>query len=273
MGETINNAYTATVNWQGRTPYQGTFSLNGISSVEPASGTSVAHTYDLSQDFRFGLPVELNNHAVTVKATNGLTSPVMTLNQYGINIPVWLPLPKMKLTTPVFCGSPMKVAGEIAFPDPAFEGKVNMPAWIPIFGGAKFGVAETQAGVNFEMDGTGTTKAGVSGQTGFEAAGSTITGKVTGSGEGMIDPVTGTRLDKASLNLEIAGEIKRQSVVEIICKIFTAGACPLKEWEAVPVIGGAVKYFNSIANIEGKVALALDLGLNFKSQAGGLVFR
>ncbi|HOH21278.1 MAG TPA: CARDB domain-containing protein, partial [Anaerolineaceae bacterium] len=274
-GAPVTNTYTAAVDWQGLTPGEGWFTLNQVTVTVPPSGNTLTHAYNLGNDFNFSLLGSRNQLSVEAVDAEGVVSPPFTLQPIGVEFPAWLPYSSMTIIAPVGCTrAPMRAEGEIAYPTPAFKADITPPDWFPLLGGETFGIRETQAGVSFELEGSGEGEAAVFGQTGFQAAGDEVIGRIYGGGEGVILPDEGIRLDQTALGLEISGKIEAEEpVVELICNAFTGGTCSLEELEAAPVIGGLVRFFNQVVVVKGTIEPALDLGLHFRSQANNLVWQ
>ncbi len=270
----LDNTFSAAINWQSLTPQSATFKLHDVDSVETASGDTVSHTYSMTNDFGFNPFNPLRTLTVTARAANGAVSDPFTFNAYTVNVPTWLPFSTITVTTPSFCqNKPEKLEATFVFPNPAFEGKVTPPTWFPFIGGKPLGIKETQAGLKAEIQGSGEGSIGIFGQTGFEAGGATITGKLTGSGKVQISPENGMQLTGAAIEFELAGKIElAKPVVELICGAATAGACRLRDAEAWPIIGGLVKLINQTAQIKLTIEPALTLTANLRSEAGGLAW-
>jgi PKD repeat protein len=105
----------------------------------------------------------------------------------------------------------------------------------------------------------------LSGQTGFTAMGNTIGGTVSGSGDFRLFPPVGLNLTGASFKLGLGGTIDRE--------IGIADAIPqLASLENTPVIGGAVRWFNQRATLEGSISPSLGLATGFSQRNGNLEF-
>ncbi len=268
----VSHRYEAQVDWRGSPPSYVDFTLNGARARESPDGETASHTYNLGQDLRFNLLGTRNTLEVQAVAGNQAASSPYVLHPIGIDNPPWLPFSKMKQQIPLGCtGAPMKATWDILYPNPSFSGEVKPPSWFPFIGGQSFGVKETQAGLKAEFAGDGEGTANLFGQTGFDAAGNVVTGKLFGEGEGTIRESRGIELDRASFGLELEGTIEaKRPLVDIICKTITGGTCPLKEAEGIPVVGAVIRWFNERAVAQAQIQPGLNLILNFYGDPSGL---
>jgi len=167
----------------------------------------------------------------------------------------------------------MKASWLIKYPTPAFVAQADLPSIVPIIGGSRFGVRETQAQVSVEFVGDGAISASLQAKTGFDAAGQGIGGSVSGEGSGRVGPGTGLKLSRASFGLWINGIISvLEAVLDIVCKAVTGGACPLKEAEDWPLIGWLVKQFNKAAEIGVQLEPDVDAKFNFRGDTSGMTW-
>ena len=225
----IHNPYTATLDWQGHSPFRALFDLNGNTEYENTNSATAVHSYDLNT-FRYDLFGARNLLSVQALTSNGTTSQPFSLSPVGVDLPFWLPFSQMTLEVPQNCGHPMTASWSVLFPTPAFEAQVTPPSWFPYVGGTRLGIVETQAGWQTELSGSGEGTVGITGQTGFEIGKSTVTGSVTGSGDIQIDPQEGVKLDQASFNLKIEGTIEdTKPVIDVFCGLATGVDCKLKQ--------------------------------------------
>lgn len=144
----------------------------------------------------------------------------------------------------------------------AKEGPIDIPKNVPFIGG-KLGLTETFSRFEGEVSSAaGTGSLTLSGQTGFTAADQTLTGKVSGKGNFLLQCQDGLQLDSATFNLNLTGKISKEAGV--------ADAIPqLVALQRAPVIGRAVQWFNKRATLTGEVEPSLDFNAKFKQDAGG----
>jgi hypothetical protein len=269
FGPSLSNRYDAFVDWQGRTPAFVDFALNGTPAREPASGSPVSHAYDMGTDLRYGLLGARNELNVQAVATNGRTSLPYMLYPIGLFFPLWMP-GQPAVINPGCVEGKATYKQELAFPEPPFEGNVTPPTWFPFIGGSPFGVHETQASLKVEASTDGIAAAELSGQTGFGAAGQAVIGRACGGGEGDIREGEGLRLTDVLFGLELLGKITAERpLLDVICKAFTGGICPLKEAENLPIVGSIVKWFNKRAELEAKFEPGVSAEAHFHTTPAG----
>ena len=268
-GPSLPNRYDAFVDWQGRTPAFVDFALNGTLAREAASGDPVSHAYDVGTDLRYGLLGARNEVSARAIAADGATSSPHVLYPIGLFLPFWMPVQPAVLNPGCVEGK-ATYKQELAFPEPPFEGNVTPPTWFPFIGGSPFGVCETQASLKVEASTDGTAAAELSGQTGFDAAGDAVIGRAYGQGEGDIREGQGLRLTDVLFGLDLSGKISAERpLLDVICKAFTGGTCPLKEAENLPIVGSIVKWFNKRAELEAKLEPGVSAEAHFHTTAEG----
>ncbi|RMD68295.1 MAG: hypothetical protein D6819_09700, partial [Gammaproteobacteria bacterium] len=272
-GLDLLNRFKAYVDWQGTSPHQVDFDLNGATSTENASSWGAYHDYNMGHDLDYGLLWARNTLQVTARSTDGKTSPPYTYYLVGINPPSWIGSKPPVGFTPA-CqdgwGGVLRFGWQLQYPDPPFEGQVTPPSWFPFIGGQSFGVRETQAGLELEATSAGNGSAELSGQTGFDAAGKGVTGRIYGQGDVAIGEGEGLRLTGATLGLELSGEIEvTKPLPDVICKAFTGGTCPLKEAENLFIVGSLIRWFNKRAELKALIEPGLNVETSFSSTSSG----
>ncbi|RMD68099.1 MAG: hypothetical protein D6819_10175, partial [Gammaproteobacteria bacterium] len=267
------NRFKAYVDWQGTSPSRVDFDLNGATSTENASSWGAYHDYNMGQELNYGLLGARNTLQVTARSTDGKTSPPYTYHLVGINPPPWIGAKPPVGFAPACLdggGSVLKFRWKLEYPEPPFEGQVTPPSWFPFIGGQPFGVRETQAGLEVEASSAGDGSAKLSGQTGFDAAGKGVTGQVYGQGDVAIREGEGLRLTGATLGLELNDKIEiTRPVLDIICKAFTGGICPLKEAENLFLVGHVIRWFNQRAEVKASIKPGLKAEAHFSSTSSG----
>lgn len=275
QGAHIDNRFTAFVDWRGRTPGHVDFILNGELSHETPSGDTASHTYDMGSDLRYRLLGIRNELKAVATSAEGVTSEPYVLSPIGFDLPAWTGRrPPVSLS--VSClESPSAVARfahDLRYPDPPFEANVNNPpGWFPFIGGHPFGLRRTQAQLHLEATSDGTGLAKLSGQTGFDVSDTAgVTGQCYGQGKVSVGEGQGLNLTEATLGLGLSGEVKAQRpLVDVICKAFTSGSCPLKEAEGILGVGNTIKAINERAQVEAKVEPRVNAKASFHSTASG----
>ncbi|MBT8446855.1 MAG: carboxypeptidase-like regulatory domain-containing protein [Gammaproteobacteria bacterium] len=204
----VNNRYEVSVAWQG-TPGSVKFKIDGDEYVVAGGPNGASRSFDMGQDFPGSLAPR--GTALTITAVNGegVESAPRVLYPIVIPIPAWSV--ELGLWDLVAGGGPGGLDYELGteFPDPALEGTTQVPRFVPIFGGDKIGIDETQIFGGLGFSGTsaqGTITAG--GKTGFSAGTASIAGSLKGTGTLKYQPNVGLVWVKAQADLEISGTIK-----------------------------------------------------------------
>lgn len=263
------NRYDAFVDWRNLRPAHVDFTLNGRTSAEGYVQNPTSHVYNMGVDLRYGLLGVRNELGITAVAAQGQTSPAQMLYPVGVARPPWLFVVPVALN-PACRGGTLAFGVHVAYPEPPFTGKVTLPQWIPAVGGHPFGLRDTQASLELEGRSDGTGALAVAGETGFTAAGQELAGELHGGGAFRIVEGNGLQVTDASLGLDVSGELKGEtSLLDLICKAFTAGACPLKEAEKLPIVGGVIAWLNDKARVELTVSPAVGVDANFESTPDG----
>ena len=152
------------------------------------------------------------------------------------------------------------------FPKPhlAKDSKIDIPEDIPFIGG-KFGITETFARLEGQVStnsGKGSTT--LSGQTGFEAAGQKITGKISGKGDVLLKCETGLQLDSTTFVFNLTGNIQKEvGLLEAIPQVVIL--------ERIPVIGKMIKAFNQKAKLTGEIEPTMEFTAMFRQNEAGVL--
>lgn len=257
-GTSLPNRFDAEIDWQGKTPGSVKFILNGVTRSGNLSGNWASHTYDMGFDLR--LAPQLN--AIQIIATNseGVSStPYLISNLVGVYPGGWLP----RIPVVINPGCLQGVATykySLAFPEPPFGFNIPIPD-IPIIGG-NLGIPPSQASIALEAytDGTGQMELAV--QTGFYAMGQELSGKGYGQGQVAVDQQEGIQVTDAIFGLEVSGALKKPfGIVDVIP--------PLKSAESLWGVGEIIKWFNSLAKLEGKIEPNVNIEASFHSTPSG----
>ena len=255
---------------------QVTFDLNGSIVASPLVDQQASVSYGIGSDFNYSTTGITNTLAVTVIENNRSVSAPQdfqeTLTLIGITPPSWLPNDFEVVHENE--GATLKYIWERQYPDPAFEGLVTPPQWVPFVGGSPLGIQETQASMNLEVTSVGTGKAIITGTTGFDIAEQEIGGTISGEGLASIQQGEGIQLDQADFTLNISGKLEKEAMlVDVLCRAVTAGTCPLRDAEQWPVVGNVIKQLNNSATLKGELAPSLGGTAEFKSENGDLTWQ
>ncbi|RLB88252.1 MAG: hypothetical protein DRH26_13945, partial [Deltaproteobacteria bacterium] len=274
-GLSADNTYVVSVDWMDDAPGNIIFDVNGTEYETSASQSGTTeYSFDMGNDFTGSLSPTGNILKITAVNYSGVSSNIETLN------PVVIPLPDWSVN--FGNGFEIKTQNnnlvyklDINWPDEPIEilidenelGSVLWTAWglFPYIGGRIFGIPGTQAFIELEAktDGSGSIAAG--GKSGFEAAGGKIEIKLGGKGKLKYENNKGLEWKETSLILGVKGTLKKEvGPVTIIPAL--EGAVNL------PLIGGAVGWFNDRAKIKGTITTGSEIALEIMSATGEIGF-
>jgi hypothetical protein len=256
------------VDWAG-TPGLVSFSIDGRAPItEPGTPSGASHTFNLESQFE---PKFLPS-VITISVVNGEGVGGMPVDEelFVFPRPLWLD----EALSIGFGNLSFQREGdhviasiELDYPDPHLcedvACQVNIPTFVPYFGGDRIGLVETFARIGGSVSSVGTGSLELLGQTGFVALGGEVVGTVSGSGEFELMPMEGFELTTASFGLELAGVLKK--------KVGVVDAVPaLSSLEGIPVIGRGVAWFNERATLTGSISPSLSFEAVFmQSEPGG----
>ncbi|MFC1856688.1 CARDB domain-containing protein [Thermodesulfobacteriota bacterium] len=274
-GVPLTNEYIVAVDWNGEAPGVVKFAVNGKVSEIAATGSEVGKTFNMGADFKGGLSYLTNTLQIMAVTQGGIRSAVERLH------PVVIPLPAWSTSLGVF--GDLKFGENLitynlkkSWPENPMEIQINPEtlgvlwnAWslIPIVGNRNFGIPPTQVFLDIEAktDGSGSVASG--GTTGFEAAGQEIKGKLGGKGKLQYKTGKGLEWTGASLLMGVEGTIKKEvGPVTLIPAL--EGAVNLGFG-----VGRVVRWFNSLAKIEGKINTGYDIELQMMDKDGKVGFK
>jgi len=273
QGVNVENRYDAFVPDMSR---QVIFRLNGDDTIVDVSNNPVSTFYDMGEDLIYSIPGVTNLLSARAVDQNGNESEPAEIDLVGIGWPQWLFFaPDHEQTGDCRTGtSELTYIWKRQYPEEPFQGQITPPDWVPFLGGSPLGIKDTQATLDIEAKPVGTGSVKVTGESGFEVADQEINGEATGQGDVSISEDAGIQLDAATLALEINGKVEgERPVVDIICKSFTAGTCPLKEAEDWLIIGDLIKLFNEVAIAKATIEPTLAGAADFESNAAELVWK
>jgi len=273
-GFNVDNEYVVNVNWNDGTPGIVIFEVNGTPYEETATDSGASHTFDMGADFTGSLSPTGNTLKITAVNAAGIESRQETLNPIVIPLPSWSVAMGDDFEIKQD-GSHLNYKLNTSWPEEPIEilvdekylGSVLWTAWgfVPYIGGRVFGIPGTQSFLTVEAktDGTGSIAAG--GLSGFEAAGGKIEIKLGGKGNLKYEPNLGLEWKETSLILGLSGTIER-TVGPVTLIPALEGAVNL------PVIGGAVSWFNERAKIKGTIKAGAETALEIMSATGEIGF-
>ncbi len=273
-GLSANNAYRVSVDWQDDAPGTVVFEVNGTAHEVTADASGASRTFDMGTVFTPSLSPTGNTLKITAVNYSGVSSDPEVIN------PIVIPLPGWSVSFPE--GFEIKTDGShlvyklsANWPEEPIEvliseGYLGSTVWqlwglVPYIGGREFGIPNTQSFFEIEAktDGTGSIAAG--GTSGFKAAGGEITIKLGGKGNLKYEPNTGLEWKETSLILGLSGEIEKEvGPVTLIPAL--EGAVNL------PLIGGAIGWFNDRAKIKGTLSSGSEMALEIMSATGEIGF-
>ena len=272
-GFTANNEYAVAVDWNGDAPGTVKFEVNGTEYETNADQGGGRYTFDMGSAFTGSLSPAGNTLKITAVNDSGLASEPETLH------PIVIPLPSWSVKMGDFeikqDGKHLVYKLDTSWPEEPIEilvdekylGSVLWTAWgfVPYIGGRVFGIPGTQSFLTIEAktDGSGSIAAG--GKSGFNAAGGEIEIKLGGKGNLQYEPNRGLEWRETSLILGLSGTIER-SVGPVTLIPALEGAVSL------PVIGGAIGWFNERAEIKGSISSGSEMALEIMSATGEIGF-
>jgi hypothetical protein len=264
QGSSVSNNFQVGVAWNGQ-PGSVEFAVAGVTiATEQGNSAGASHTFNMGRDFTAAFaPIEMK---ITARNAAGQQSIPNSQNICVLPCPTWLASANAagNLVRFAVSSGDVKFTLTADFPSPhlSSSGPIDIPANIPFIGG-KLGLIETFArlqGIVSSNERTGLIT--LSGQTGFTAAGQTITGQVYGSGIISLECQNGLQLGSTSFGLSLSGNIhKEEGIADVIPQ--------LKLLEQEPFIGSLVQWFNKKATLSGDIDPSLEFTARFKQDADG----
>jgi len=261
-GTTLDNRFDVSVDWMGL-PGKVTFGIgySFFDVIGDADGAS--HTFKMGDFTPSSTPTVIS---ILARNAEGQLSPARFENICVVPHPQWLTaaIAGGRYVRYEISNGDAKARFSADYPTPhlAKDGPIDIPKDIPFIGG-KFGLTETFARLEGEVSSnSGRGSVTLSGQTGFTAGGQSLTGQVSGSGDIFLLCQDGLQVDSTTFRLNLTGNIKEEAgIADVVPQLIAL--------QRVPVIGGAVRWFNQRATLTGEIEPSLDFTAVFKQDAVG----
>lgn len=210
-GISLKNRYDVSVQWNGN-PGNIKFDVNGTEYVVPGNQDGGNRVFDMGLDFVGNVVPSGNTLTITAVNEMGVESQSQVFHPVVIPVPPWSQNFGPWTLTVEQGEDGVDFGLKANFPDPAIDGIILAPNWVPIVGGKKTGLKETQliVGLKFSSSGKGSISAG--GKTGFTVAGNNLEGTLLGTGTLRYKPNIGMLWVESSIDIKIAGKIEPPSV-------------------------------------------------------------
>ena len=245
-GASLDNQYAVDVAWQGRQPGRVEFTLNGVTSVEPAHSRGASHTYNMGSDLAhrpLGAPNDLR---IVAYSQDGVASAAHVQRLIGYGLAPWMPDATLFQFIFPYGDCP---SGPLSFTykgtlDLPIPGGQTPPDSLPFVGGERLEMLNPQGRWKVEAatDGKGSLEFGR--QWGISIAGRSVSGGVSLVGEVQAAESGALQLTGGAFEGQFRGQIPLAEcpLVDAICKGVTGGLCPLRELAAMPVIGEPLRW-------------------------------
>lgn len=273
LGVPCSNTYDVAVNWNGLAPGQLRVYKNSTMSPLPMAGGTLPVVVEMSSGFYATRDPKGNTLKFVAVSEDSIASDAYRLH------PVICPVPGWASSLGAFIGKSTNNVFtyqlNAVWPPAPFELQVNeanlgsvlWSAWslFPLVGGRNFGIPRTQFFLDTQVDTTGAGSVAAGGQTGFEAGGGEIKVKIGGKGNVQFEPNFGIAWKGADLLLGCEGTIKK--------KVGPINLCPAFEGALnLPMVGRPLRWFNQVAEIEGRIYAGMELTMPIISEKWGLAF-
>ncbi len=249
----VKNTYTATVDWKNNPPGHVNWTLNNQTTTGSMNGNVSTQSYDLGQ-----LPPGQNPLTAIAISSNGRTSTVLNGNIIIVPQDPWAVAANFQAHPfshdVIYSGLRSYPANELKF-------FVSIPSAIPFIGG-KWGLLPTQFNVHLSADSLGgDTMDVMEGHGGVAFGNDSFNLHLNGQSDTVLTPDSlNVNSDRTVVNLVKESKTFSQQVglltlVPLASTLFN-----------VPILGGFLRAFNSIAAIHGQVTITADgnahLGVN-----------
>ncbi|MFC1856999.1 choice-of-anchor D domain-containing protein [Thermodesulfobacteriota bacterium] len=274
QGIPVQNKYTVSVDWNGE-PGEVIFEVNGSGYAAQGTESGAEYSIDMGGSAFLGSLSAKGNILKIVAANEDELE-----SEPDIRYPIVIPVPDWSQSLGSFGdisyeGGLVTYNLEKTWPEDPIEIQINettlgstlWSAWslIPLIGGRNFGIPPTQATLEVEAQSDGAGSVTVKGTTGFEAAGQEIETMIGGKGNLQYETGNGLLWKGANLLMGIEGTIKKEvGPVTLIPAL--EGAVNL--WG----IGRLIKWFNSLAVINGSINTGGAVDILLISETGNIGF-
>lgn len=153
------------------------------------------------------------------------------------------------------------------WPEPAWEGTVRTPSWMPFLRGKPIGIKETQGIADLEVKSTGEGSLKGGAQSGFEAMGGAIIGSFSVKGDVLLE-YSGVKIPSGTVEFAISGKLEQEeALIAAVPPFLTALTWleavhpPLAHWIA------------SRAHIKLELEPKINIALNFMAGDNGLEWK
>ncbi len=280
-GTSVPNLFAADIDWTGAfsgatsAPFgDAWFDLNGALTSVPGQEWGAAKTYNMGADFlsSFGC----GNNTLQVWASHpvaggNLTSPKTVFQPTVLPYPEWvewaqanIPGSDAALTA---AANPFYAEYGYGFPwpNPALEALWTPPADVPYLGGTPLGLAPSQAAVRVAGRSTGAGSVVVTGTIGYDLAGLTAPGALSGAGQATLSCADGLALSRAGLNLRVTAPVTAErTLTQVVPGVAAAGD--------EPVHGRYLDWLVHTTQVPATFTPYVDVQTVFRVQDGQLAF-
>lgn len=264
-GVDCNNTITIDVDWKG-TPNGVTIICGASSSDQKAyvlggTGSGAKLTLNMGKDLT---PGQASYLAIKAQNGEGKTSSTAIIKNLGImELPTWITTLSYSPFTITYQNGVVKFKASASFPSPDLTAEIpaNAQLWnfVPFFGGNDLGITAGSKW-NIEFESTGNLNVGISGEGEFTAAGSTISGNVSGDFNNIKILFDNSGIpyavaDSATFGVGIEGSISKSiGVVEAVPALSSLSKIP------------GINWFNERAKIEGTISPGINGKFNINLQ-------
>lgn len=269
-GADFDNRFDVAVDWKGQPPGTVSFAVNNAGArSEQGTATGASHVFAMKSRFQPSRAPSI----VAIIATNaaGVKSEPVGREVYVFPYPTWL---RTVLNSQEGSGINVSLGdGEVTsdlrfkFPQPPFgedKDALYAPENIPFLGG-RLGPTKTFAEVAAKISSKGTGSASLKGESGFTAGKRSITGKIFGSGDFVINPPNGLVFTKANVGGKLTGVFDTGEVR------LTRAIPSVALLELTPLVGRIVEKLNKRATVKATLAPSIESTFNFaQNDAGNL---
>lgn len=154
------------------------------------------------------------------------------------------------------------------FPEPPFQGTVNVPQIVPFMGGKELGISDTQGSFSWEAQSTSEGQGSLSGQTGFSVMGKGVTGSLSGRARIQFDE-SGIKIPEGGMDFSISGTIASDE--EPLLKAVPSLRPAILVIEKIS--SQAAAFINERAKAKLELQPKLDFGFTFQTENDEIKFK